>query len=844
MKESRGYLPMQHNKPSRTQQFWRNIKLLMVAWSLVIGASLAWSLLYQQHSFEDTLHTQAAAFHTMEMEYRNWIIHSGGIYAPVTEQTQPSPWLSEIPERDITTPSGKQLTLLNSSYVVRKVHEAMTTGAESSLRGHIASLNPINPVNAADAWERQALQAFASGQREWTVVEVLDDRKTYFRYMKPMVTGQDCLKCHAQYGAKLGDIRGGVSVSVPIDSLLLDEQHERNALVAGHGLIWGIGLFGLFIGGRRQQQAIAQAEQSEAQVTLLTNSIAHAIYGLDVQGCCTFINAAGIKALGFDDASELLGKNMHQLVHHTREDGSPYPEEACPSFLSIHEGKSTHREQEIFWRKDGSSFPATYWSYPVMQEGRVQGAVVTFRDITEQVRVTGELKHSQVLLNSIIEHIPAMVFLKRAEDLRFVLFNHAGEQLLGYAQNDLLGKNDHDLFPQEQADFFAQKDRAVLESHRLLEIAEEPIKTADGSEKWLHTFKVGLYDETDRPTHLLGISVDITAHKRMQDELRDSEARLAEAQRMAHLGYWQLDLPNNQLKWSDEIYRIFEIDPQQFGATYDGFLDSIHPDDREAVNKAYADSLQQRTPYQIEHRLLMKDGRIKYVLEKCETIFDDSGKPLRSLGTVQDVTASTLAEHALREQQTVLAKALEGTIHTVSMAVELRDPYTAGHQRRVAELACAIARVMGLSEERIRGIHMGGLIHDIGKIGIPAEILSKPSKLTPLELEIVQEHAAMGYNILKDVEFPWPVADIAHQHHERMDGSGYPQRLKGEAICLEARIIAVADVVESMASHRPYRPALGIPAATDELVRNRGRLYDAQVIDACLQVLAAGFQFE
>lgn len=844
MNESRGHWQMQQSKLPRSKQFWRNIKWLMVAWSLVIGASLTWSLLYQQSSFKDALHTQAAAFHTMEMEYRNWIIHSGGIYVPVTEQTPPSPWLSEIPERDITTPSGKQLTLLNSSYVVRKVHETMTANVDSSLRGHIASLNPINPVNMADAWERQALQAFASGQKEWTAVEVLDDSKTYFRYMRPMVTEQACLKCHAQYGAKLGDIRGGVSVSVPIDNLLRDSQRERNALVTGHGLIWGIGLFGLFVGGRRQQQAMAQAEQSEAQVTLLTNSIAHAIYGLDVQGCCTFINAAGIKAFGFDDASELLGKNMHQLVHHTREDGSPYPAEDCPSFFSIRDGKSTHRDQEIFWRKDGSSFPATYWSYPVMQEGRVQGAVVTFRDITEQVRVTGELKHSQALLNSIIEHIPAMVFLKRAEDLRFVLFNRAGEQMLGYSQNDLLGKNDHDFFPKEQADFFAQKDRAVLESHRLLEIAEEPIKTADGSEKWLHTFKVGLYDEADHPTHLLGISVDITAHKRMQDELRDSEARLAEAQRMAHLGYWQLDLPNNQLKWSDEIYRIFEIDPQQFGATYDAFLDSIHPDDREAVNKAYADSLQQRTAYQIEHRLLMKDGRIKYVQEKCETTFDDNGKPLRSLGTVQDVTASTLAEHALREQQTVLTKALEGTIHTVSMAVELRDPYTAGHQRRVAELACAIAKAMGLSEERIRGIHMGGLIHDIGKIGIPAEILSKPSRLTALELEIVQEHAAMGFNILKDVEFPWPVADIAHQHHERMDGSGYPQGLKGEAICLEARIIAVADVVESMASHRPYRPALGIPAARDELVRNRGKLYDAQVTDACLQVLDAGFQFE
>src|SRR5450830_1041053 len=182
---------MRQHKHTRTEQLWRNIKLVMAGWTLVISASLAWSLFYQQHSFETTLHTQAAAFHAMEMEYRNWIIRSGGVYVPVTDKTPPSPWLSQIPERDITTPSGKQLTLLNSSYVVRLVHEAMTD-ANSPLRAHITSLKPINPVNSADAWERQALEAFARGEQERTSVEVMDDGKHYFRYMKPMVTEQDC----------------------------------------------------------------------------------------------------------------------------------------------------------------------------------------------------------------------------------------------------------------------------------------------------------------------------------------------------------------------------------------------------------------------------------------------------------------------------------------------------------------------------------------------------------------------------------------------------------------------------------------------------------------------------
>ena len=826
---------MQQTEHTRTERLWRNIKLFMVVWTLVIGASLAWNLFYQQKRFEATLHTEAAAFHTMEMEYRNFVIHSGGVYVPVTELTSPSPWLSEVPERDIITPSGKRLTLLNSSYVVRLVHQAMS-GASTPLRGSIASLNPINPINAADAWERQALEAFTHGGQEQSLIEVMDDGKTYFRYMKPMITEEACLKCHAQYGDKLGDIRGGVSISVPIDDYLIDERRERNALIAGHGLIWGIGIFGLFLGGRRQQRAILEAEQSEAQVTLLTNSIAHSIYGVNMQGCCTFINAAGVKAFGYDNASELLGKNMHELVHHSRADGSPYLPEECPSFVSIRDNRSFHDENELFWRKDGSSFPVTYWSYPVIQEGRAQGAVVTFLDITEQLRVKGELRHSQELLNTIVENMPAMVFLKRADDLSFELMNRAGEQLLGYSRNELLGKTAFDVFPKDQADAFNQQDRATLDSRLPLEIPEEPINTADSREKWIRTFKIGLYDEANHPTHLLGISVDISEQKRMQDELRESEAKLAEAQRMAHLGHWQLDLQTNELKWSDEVYRIFEVDPQRICATYQMFLDSIHPDDRDGVAKAYTDSLQHRAPFQTEFRLQMQDGRIKHALEKCETTYDESGNPLCSLGTIQDNTASKMVEHVLRDQQQVLEHALEGTIHTVSLAAELRDPYTAGHQRRVAELAVAIAKEMGLPAEKIHGIHLAASIHDLGKIHVPVEILSKPGRLTDIEFMFIKTHPQAGRDILKDVYFPWPIADIISQHHEKLDGTGYPHGLKGDQILLESRILTVADVVEAMSSHRPYRPALGIDVALKEIERGRDSAYDPAVVDVCLKL--------
>lgn len=169
-------------------------------------------------------------------------------------------------------------------------------------------------------------------------------------------------------------------------------------------------------------------------------------------------------------------------------------------------------------------------------------------------------------------------------------------------------------------------------------------------------------------------------------------------------------------------------------------------------------------------------------------------------------------------------------------ALESRDPYTAGHQVRVADIARAIATEIGLDKEMIEGIRMAGVIHDIGKLSIPTEILTKPTKLTDLEFSLIKQHAQIGYEMLKNIESPWPLANIVLQHHERINGSGYPGNLKEDEILLESRILAVADVVEAMASHRPYRPSLGIEFALEEIEKNSGILYDALVADACLRL--------
>ena len=192
-----------------------------------------------------------------------------------------------------------------------------------------------------------------------------------------------------------------------------------------------------------------------------------------------------------------------------------------------------------------------------------------------------------------------------------------------------------------------------------------------------------------------------------------------------------------------------------------------------------------------------------------------------------------------------LQRALTGAVESVALTIEKRDPYTAGHQRRVARLGGAIAELMGLEPDVVDGIRLGGIIHDIGKIYIPAEILNRPGRLDTVEMNLIKTHPRVGYDIIKGVDFPWPVAAMVLQHHERLDGSGYPQGLKGDDIVLEARVLAVADVVEAITSHRPYRPGLGIEVALGEIEAHRGNYYDPAVVDACLRLFREqGFCFD
>jgi PAS domain S-box-containing protein len=238
----------------------------------------------------------------------------------------------------------------------------------------------------------------------------------------------------------------------------------------------------------------------------------------------------------------------------------------------------------------------------------------------------------------------------------------------------------------------------------------------------------------------------------------------------------------------------------------------------------------------LELEFKRKDGSVVWADTTVSLLRDSSSRPVEILGMLRDVTERKKAEERLRHSLEVQERTMDGTIQAIASTVETKDPFTAGHQRRVTQLACAIAGEIGLTDDRLRAVRTAALLHDLGKISLPADILTKPGKLTELEFAVIRTHPQVAYDVLKNIESFGQIAEIVLQHHERMDGSGYPSGLRGEEIHLEARILAVSDVFEAMSSHRPYRPALGLAKAREELSQNSGTLYDPEIVQACFSV--------
>ncbi len=453
----------------------------------------------------------------------------------------------------------------------------------------------------------------------------------------------------------------------------------------------------------------------------------------------------------------------------------------------------------------------------------------------KQKQAEQELRQSEEKYRTILENIEDGYY---EVDLsgRFTFFNESMRKTLGYSSEELMGMNYRKFTDEKYAKKLFHTFNKVFNTGEPSKEFDWQLLRKDGTRRYIEVSVSLVKDASGNPAGFRGISRDITERKNAENLIRESEAKYRNIFENAMEGIYQVTLGGHIVTVNKAFARMAGYaSPQELIDSIKDVSTELYfrPEDRNRFLEIIAEK---GSVEGFEVEFIKKDGSVFWVILNARTVTDEQGHTLYNEGLAEDITLRKKAEKQLQHSLESLKRATNTTIQVLVSALESKDPYTAGHQAKSANLACAIAKEMGLDKEIIEGIRMAGIIHDIGKISVPAEILTKPSKLTDIEFLLVKEHAQSGYEMLKDVESPWPLAQIVYQHHERMDGSGYPRKLKGEEIILEARILSVADVVEAMASHRPYRASLGIEAALAEIEKNRGILYDSVVADACLRL--------
>jgi len=623
---------------------------------------------------------------------------------------------------------------------------------------------------------------------------------------------------------------------------------------------------------------ITERKRAEEELRLraqLLDSASDTIFMVDFDGNFVYLNEAAWKTRGYT-RDEMMGINLHAL------DTPKYEKFIESRMRNLMENGQCIFESE-HRRKDGSVMPVEINAHIVESGGR-KLVLSVIRDITERKQAEEALKESEEKYRSIYENTQVGLYRTRISDGKLVMANDAMAKMFGFdSAEEATAKyitSEHYVDPGTRGRLLG-----AIQKYGGFDNFEACLTRNDGIARWFQ-YSGRLVQNKG---YIEGVATDITERKQAEATIQHANRALAtlsavnrtlvraanedellqaicqaiveqRGYRLAWVGYKQHDeskslkimaraghdegyLDTAQISWAEiehgmgpsgrairsgttQLCQDIANDPQ-----YIPWRDA-------ALKCGHAASI--ALPLLNESNTVF--GILNVYAEEANAFTPNEIDLLEEMAG--DLAFGVRALHTRRERDLALVKnqqhlaqlkdSLEDTVRAMAGLVEMRDPYTAGHQARVADLAAAIAKQMGLPEEQVHAIHLAGTVHDLGKIKIPAEILSKPGKITDLEFGLIKVHPQAGYDILKGINFPWPIALMVLQHHERFDGSGYPQGLKGEAILLEARILAVADMVEAMSSHRPYRPGLGIEIALAEITKQRGIYFDPQVVDACL----------
>jgi PAS domain S-box-containing protein len=575
--------------------------------------------------------------------------------------------------------------------------------------------------------------------------------------------------------------------------------------------------------------------QSEERYRSILDDINEGYFEIDLKGNFTLVNNSTCRDMGYS-REELIGMNNRQYTD---------KEDAKKLFQVFNEIYRTGQPVKNFqWqiiRKDGIK-EYTEGSISLMKDS--SGKIIGFRgiahDITGSKLAEEKIRQSEAKYRLLADHMKDQVWIMDL-DLKTTYISPSVEKLLGYSLDDLKEIPLHKLLTSESfeqaMDFFAEempKAMAAPPDYVLKRPLEMEFICKDGHRVWGESRFSFIRNENGKPLSLLGEGRDITERRKMEDALRKSEENFRHSLDESPLGVRISTTEGKTVYANRAILDIYGYDsveelantPLQKRYTPESFAEyQIRKEKR--LRGEFG-------PSEYEISIIRKNGEIRHLYVFRKEI-DWNGKK-QSQVIYQDITLRRQTEDKLNETLESLRQSIKVTINVLGMASEAKDPYMAGHQKRVADLARAIATEMKLPHDKIEAIRMASAIHDIGKISVPAEILCKPAILSDLEFSLVKGHPQYGYDIIKDVESPWPLADIVHQHHERLNGSGYPLGLKEKDILIESRVLAVADVVEAMISYRPYRPALGLQIALTEIENNAGTLYDRKAVEACLKL--------
>jgi PAS domain S-box-containing protein/putative nucleotidyltransferase with HDIG domain len=575
--------------------------------------------------------------------------------------------------------------------------------------------------------------------------------------------------------------------------------------------------------------AIRDISQSEERYRAIFEQVTVGVAHTTLDGRILDVNPKFCEILGYT-RDEAMALHIRDLTH-PGDIGKSI--DARARILAFQ--RSGHEREVRLIRKGGAEIWTHIGTSLIRSvDGRPVHFISLLHDISAQKRADDERRETELRFRQVTENISEVFWLTDPSMHEMLYVSPAYEAIWGRSVHSLYSS------PRDWLEAIHPEDR-----HRVREAAETMqitgdydegyrIVRPDGSVRWIRDRAFPVRDDGHAIIRVAGIAEDITEHKRTESALLESESRFRAMIEQSISGTCMIDADHRFVYVNPHLVAILGY---QSPASLVGrpVLDFVAPEDHAMVVGEIRRRMEGETDgahYQFQG--IRKDG--SRAMLAAQGNFGSYGGKRVVIATVQDVTELRHAQDELERTVAKLRRAVQSAIEVVSTIGEMRDPYTHGHEHCVGEIATAIAVEMGLPTDCIDGIRVAGYLHDVGKIGVPTEILSKPTRLSKAEFEMVKEHAQKSYEILKAMEFPWPVAEAARQHHERLDGSGYPRQLKGEEIILEARILAVADVVEAMASHRPYRPSLGLDAALEEIEGKRGTHFDLTAVDACLRL--------